>query len=127
MPFEDWPIISTYSRKQALADGVLIDITADAAQVGFKLPTAVSDALMHRYVMPPSGMLGEGQSLEGRLHDLLYLAFLTARQHQESGRVEFEVVFLMRPGQHEKIRVVLHVGPGDEGEPVLTIMLPGDE
>lgn len=126
MPFSDFTIVSTYSRKQALADGVLIDITPTAQTYGFKLPFAISDALYHGYAMPPEGLSGEGQSLEGRLHDLLTLANIAARKGLEQDRVYFEVLFLMRPGNTEKVRVVLHVGPGDQGEPVLTLCLPED-
>ena len=40
---------------------------------------------------------------------------------------ETDVLFLMAPGQWEKVRVIAVIGPGDSGEPVLTIMLPGDD
>lgn len=126
MPFSDSPIIFSYTRADALADGVLIDITPTAQTYGFKLPFAISDALYHGYVMPPDGLEGQGQSLEGRLHDLLTLAMVTARKGLEQDRIEFEVLFLMRPGELEKVLVVLHVGPGDAGEAVLTLCLPED-
>ena len=127
MPFSDFTIISTYTRADALADGVLIDITPTAQTYGFKLPFAISDALYHGYMMPPEGLLGQGQSLEGRMHDLLTLAMVAARGCRDGNRIELEALFLMRPGQLEKVRCVLHVGPGDEGEAVLTLMLPEDE
>ena len=38
MPDESWPIIFSYSRAQAIEDGVLIDVTAEAKAYGFKLP-----------------------------------------------------------------------------------------
>lgn len=125
MSDESWPIIFSYSRADALADGVLIDVTAEAKGYGFKLPFAIGDNLFS-YVTPPPGLEGEGQSLEGRLHDLMTLAALSARKGLQQDRVEFEVLFLMRPGKHEKVRCVLHVGPGDHGEPVLTLCLPED-
>lgn len=127
MPFSDFPVIYSYTRAQALADGVLVDISAAAREHGFKLHTAITDNLLHGYVVPPEGLEGEGQSVEGRLHDLLSLAMIAARRGMNHNRVEFEVLFLMRPGSLEKVRVVLHVGPGDQGEPVLTLMLPCDE
>lgn len=126
MPFSDFTLISTYSRAAALADGVLIDISVTAKSYGFKLPTAISDALYRGYVMPPEGLEAEGQSLEGRLHDLLTLAMVAARKSLGEDRVYFDIAFLMRPGKLEKVRVVLHVGPGDSGEAVLTLCLPED-
>ena len=62
--------MSSYSRKQALEDGVLIDVTQQAKASGFKLPTAIGDNLYHQYITPPDGLEGDGQSLEGRLHDV---------------------------------------------------------
>ena len=126
MSEESWPVIFSYTRKQAIEDGVLIDVTAESKQYGFKLPFAIGDNLFHRYVTPPLGLEGEGQSLQGRFHDLMSLAALSARKGQGGDRVEFEVLFLMKPGKHDQVRCVLHVGPGDQGEPVLTLCLPED-
>lgn len=127
MPDSSKPhIIFSYTRADALADGVLIDITPTAQTYGFKLPTAISDALYHGYVVPPEGLLGQGQSLEGRMHDLLTLAMIAARKGLEQDSVYLHVLFLMKPGKLEKVRVVLHVGPGDSAEPVLTLCLPED-
>ena len=36
----EWEVISTYTRKQALEDGSLIDVTDYALMCGFKIPTA---------------------------------------------------------------------------------------
>ena len=127
MPFADFTIISTYTRKQAIEDAVLIDITAAAHEHGFKLHTVVTDNLYHQYLSPPEDLHGEGQSLAGRLHDLLTIAMVAARGNKDSNRVKFEVLFLMRPGQLERVQVIAHVGPGDKGEAVLTLMLPGDD
>lgn len=65
-------IIYSYTRAQAIADGVLIDVTPQAQEAGFKIPVAVTAALFHEYIAPPKGTeKSEGQSIEGRLHDSL--------------------------------------------------------
>lgn len=124
---ENAPIISTYTRKQAIEDGVLIDVSAAASARGFKLHTVVTDSLYHQYVTPPEGLIGEGQTTDGRLHDLLMMAFFAAKRNPRSSRAEFTVLFLMCPGHREEVDVVLHVGPGDDREPVVTIMLPEED
>ena len=124
---DDWPIIFSYTRAQAIADGVLIDVTAQAAEVGFKVHTVVTDHLYNMYVVPPAGLEGEGQSVEGRLHDLLFRALIAASRHGGHDRVEFNVLFLMAPGRWDTAHVVAVIGPGDQGEPVMTIMLPEDD
>lgn len=124
---ESWNVVYSYSRAQAIADGVLVDVTEAAKSIGFKLHTVVTDHLFHGYVEPPAGLDGEGQSVTSRLHDLMLLALFAARKAMNTDRVTFKVDFLMAPGRKETIEVVAHIGPGDHGEPVLTIMLPEDD
>lgn len=121
-------IIFSYSRAQAIADGVLIDVTAQACETGFLLPVAISDHLYNGYIVPPAGLDGEGQSLEGRLHDLFMMIHYAVKDRWDGSRVYFEVLFQMGSGpRFEKVQCVAIVGPGDEGEAVMTICLPEDE
>ncbi len=39
---EDEEVIYSYTRSQALADGVLVDVTQAASEAGFRFPTAIS-------------------------------------------------------------------------------------
>lgn len=120
-------LIYAYTRSQAIADGVLVDVTEAAKVIGFKLHTVVTDHLFHGYVEVPEELEGEGQSVAGRLHDLMVLALFAARRAVNTDRVTFKVDFLMAPGRMETVEVVAHIGPGDHGEPVLTLMLPEDD
>lgn len=52
---ESWDVVYSYSRAQAIADGVLVDVTEQAKAVGFKLHTVVTDHLFHGCVEPPAG------------------------------------------------------------------------
>lgn len=124
---DDWPIIFNYTRAQAIADGVLIDVTTQAAQIGFKVHSVVTDHLYNEYVAPPAGLEGEGQSVEGRLHDLLFRALIAAARNGTGDRVEFDVLFLMAPGRWDTAHVVAAIGPGDQGEPVAMIMWPKED
>jgi len=123
----DWNVVYAYSREQAIADGVLVDVTEQAKAIGFRIPTVVTATLYQGYVEPPAGLAGEGQSVTGRLHDLLTLALFAAKRAVNSDRVYFKVSFLMYPGHSETVEVIAHIGPGDSAEPVLTIMLPEDD
>ena len=42
---EDWAVIHSYTRKQAIADGVLVDVTDQAKFSGFKIPVAVTQTV----------------------------------------------------------------------------------
>ncbi|MYL83448.1 hypothetical protein GTA51_09955 [Desulfovibrio aerotolerans] len=125
---KDWNVIYSYTRAQAIEDGVLIDITADAKATGFKVHTVVTDNLYHQYIEVPTGLdRSYGQSSAGRLHDLLTLAMFAARSSKGTDRVYFKVSFLMGPDKKETVDIIAHIGPGDNAEPVLTIMLPEDD
>lgn len=126
MSFDDFEIIHSYSRKQAIADGVLIDVTDRAREAGFKLPVCVSDHLYHGYVVPPDGMDGEGQSVKGRLHDLFTMTKAAMATRWEDNRVYYQALFRM-PRSLDLVKCLAVVGPGDDMEPVITLMLPEDE
>ncbi|MHC1790216.1 DUF6573 family protein [Solidesulfovibrio sp.] len=107
---KDWNVIYSYTRAQAIEDGVLIDITADAQAHGFKVHTVVTDNLYHQYVEVPNGLDGSfGQSSAGRLHDLLTLALFAARSSKGTDRVYFKVDFLMGPGRSETVDIIAHI------------------
>ena len=124
---EDWNVIYSYTRAQAIVDGVLVDVTEQAKQIGFKLHTVVTGTIFHGYVEPPAGLEPEGQSVAGRLHDILTLALFAARASKGTDRVYFKVDFLMAPGKSETVDIIAHIGPGDNFEPCLTIMMPEDD
>ncbi len=88
-------VVFAYTRRQAIADGVLIDVSDQAREAGFKLPVCVSDHLYHGYVVPPQGMGGEGQSVEGRLYDLFTMTKATMATRWEDNRVYYQVLFRM--------------------------------
>jgi len=124
----DFNVIYSYPRKQALKDGVLVDATEQASKTGFKVPVALSDHLYNGFVVPPEEVEGMGQSIEGRLHDVFMMILHTAQERFQDNRMYFEVLFLMGDGpKFEKVQCVAIVGPGDDGEAVMTICLPEDE
>lgn len=43
-------ILYSYSREQALVDGILIDILEEASKFGFKIPVAVTDSVWRSYL-----------------------------------------------------------------------------
>ena len=123
-PFEDAPVIFSYTRAQAIEDGVLVDLTEWARETGFRIPVACTAAVWHGYIVPPAGTKELGQSERGRVHDLLWMAYVAIRQSKGAQReqLRFKVTFLQAPHKHEEVRLKAHCGPGDQGEPVLTIM-----
>ena len=128
-PFADAPVIFAYTRAQAIADGVLVDLTPWAKETGFRIPVACTAAVWHDYIVPPDGTRELGQSERGRAHDVLWMLYNAIRHRNAAGddRLLFKVIFLQAPGRHETVELKALCGPGDQGEPVLTILLPDED
>jgi hypothetical protein len=57
----------TYTRAQAIGDGLLIDVTETAKEKGFKIPVAVTSNLMFSWIVPSAEARKYGQEQIGRL------------------------------------------------------------
>lgn len=125
-------VIHSYSREQAIEDGVLVDVTETAREAGFTWPVAMTRAAFEDCVAwgdADGDETGAVQDEAGRLWDVLWMARLAARRGGD--RTTYELLRVPRHrrtgGRALKARLVLHAGPGDLAEPVLTIMLPGED
>ena len=126
-------VISTYTRTQAIEDGVLIDPGSMAREAGFKWPVALTaDAWAECVVWADDDSRQQvHQDQSGRLWDVLYMASHAIRTSKDSGdRILFQLYRVPRDGQSmeaELITLRLIVGPGDSAEPVITILLPHED
>ncbi len=120
--------ISTYSRAQALDDGVLVDAGPMARECGFRWPTAISAVVWSDCVAwtdaDSSGQVHQDQS--GCLCDVLFMAHHAVRSSRSGGdRLTFQLYRVPRDGKSTEAAITtlkLIVGPGDQGEPVVTIL-----
>ena len=128
-PFASAPIIYSYSRVQAIEDGVLVDVTATAREAGIRFPTAVTTAVWQTLVTTPEAAKQRGESEEGRLWDLLWMLRVAIRQMTDakSDVVYFSVLATDQNGRKLEHRLYARCGPGDEGEPVITVMIVGED
>ncbi len=127
-PFDDADIIYRYTRAQALDDGVLVDLTRWAAETGFRIPVACTQAVWADCIEPPEGTLEAGQSQRGRAHDVLWMLYVAIKRSPPGeSDLRYEVIFLNEKLEHETVTLKAVCGPGDAGEPVMTIMLPHED
>ena len=128
--------ISVYTRQQAIDDGVLVDVTKWAKEAGFTLPAVVTQAVWEDCCNwtdeDDRNSRHTGQSTAGRAWDVLFLAGMAAREKRNQGKsqLHFYISRIPRPGTSDTNKIVtlkLHIGPGDDGEAVLTIMLPHED
>lgn len=111
-------VIYSYSRKQAIEDGVLVDVSEMAREVRVRYPTAITSGVVTLLTPPKSNIV---ESFSGRLWDVLWMFSLAARKSRSD-----TVLFKVKIGRKlETLKAVC--GPGDTEVPVITIMLPYED
>lgn len=124
-------VIFAYSRAEAIADGVLRDVSEAARREGFRVPVAVTAGAWAEAVAW-DGHNGGWQDEEGRLTDVLVMASAAIRANRggDRHRLSFTVARVPNtPGaeEPEDLELAVESGPGDNREHVLTIMLPSED
>ena len=125
------PVISSYTRAEAISDGVLIDVSEMAKEAGFKWPVAIT-ARLCGLIEPSEVEQAYGQDLQGRLWDTLFMLRM-AISRSNSKTIFYKVIFAdeMKNSKNRLKQVTRTLkavsGPGDSGEPVITIMLPEED
>jgi hypothetical protein len=125
--FSEAEVISVYTRAQAIADGVLIDTTETAKEAGFRVPVAITAAVWADCVAWDNRHEQATQDESGRLWDVLSMAAHAARLNQGSLAPFFVARIPSQGTRLESVQLVCHIGPGDDAEPVITIMQPGED
>lgn len=141
----DLETIYAYTRAQAIDDGVLVDITSLSKKFGCKYPVAVTTAVYERYLVGAIPGLDEGSLSDVKVAALMASMLRATREQPPTDTLTFGFIAAihdggnwltservvsnpMFPRSHFRLAaVVAHCGPGDDGKPVITIMLPGED
>ena len=125
MTTEDTLTIS-YSRRVAIADGVLIDVSETAKEAGFRVPVALTAAAWAGCVAVPPGVTGQDEA--GRLWDVLTMLRHAARGRAGAGSTLLFDVLVLNGGEFpQPVRLKAVCGPDDDLSPCVTVMLPGED
>ena len=121
-------VIYAYSRSQAVADGVQVDVTKTAQEAGIKFPMFLTRAVFDNYVAVPEGVTGQDEA--GRLWDLVWMArFAILRSHGHTDRLP--VALYVRNDNHRaklvKLIAVCSALDIDDPQPALTLMMPDED
>jgi hypothetical protein len=137
-PLEGAKVISSYTRDQAVEDGILVEVPEKLwREAGFRWPVAVTHHVYADVAEVPEHPNAAGQSVEGRLWDVLTMAgsVLRARKRQaciaglepDDRICQFEVLATDEDGAQALHRLwIVMSEEGAGGAPTLTIMFPED-
>lgn len=119
-------IIYSYTRFQALQDGVLVDLNQfiPVKESGYKYPIACT-AAVYEIIERAVANKQFHNSHSGVVWDILWMSRIGVLKKWESGQL-FQVI-INGAGRKTIYNFVIEVSGGDDGEPVLTIMLPGED
>src|ERR1700733_14795463 len=124
--------IYCYTRAQALEDGELVDVTEMAKKTGFIIPVAITRAVWNEYIEWTNEDTNKQtiQDHSGRLWDVLWMLHIACKRSKGESSLCYGLHVIPRDG-HSKSAVMIKlksvIGGGDNGEPVITIMLPNED
>ncbi|NLS90776.1 MAG: hypothetical protein GXX96_01145 [Planctomycetaceae bacterium] len=119
--------IYEYSRRQAIADGVLEDVSIFAREAGIIFPTAVTRRVWDELVVPDEESRQEGQCESGRAWDILWMLRMTVQAGEAGDEVRFPVTFVASGNRRSKVMLKSICRPDDDGGPCITIMFEDED
>src|SRR6185437_13166821 len=121
-------VIYAYTRKQALANGFQVDVTATAQEAGIRFPVFLTRAVFDAYVTVPPNVSGQDEA--GRLWDIVWMLQFAIRKAQ-SGQARLPFALYVRNDNRRPRLVKLIATCGaldmDDPQPAITVMLPDED
>ena len=122
-------MIYSYTRAQAVADGVQVEVTKTASEAGISFPVFLTRGVFDSFVTVPPSVSGQDEA--GRLWDIVWMlrfAILRARP----GVQRIPVVLYVRQSDTQRpqlIKLIATCGPldMDDPQPAITVMLPDED
>jgi hypothetical protein len=123
-----WHVVHRYSRAQALADQVLVDISDVARDAGIRYPIAVTATAWALAVDLTDAARAAGCDRVGRTWDVCWMlrwAMANAAPHVDD--LQFRVLVVRDQIEPTLVTLRAICGPGDDGEPVITVCIPEED
>lgn len=119
--------VSVYTREQAVADGLLVDLSAivpDVCRQHYHYPVACTAAVW-AIIDKAARNRPYGNSVAGIVHDILWMSRVWRREI--SPNTVITRVIITGAGKRRLHDFKLVAAPGDKLEPVITVMLPEED
>jgi hypothetical protein len=123
------PVIYSYTRSQAIADGLQVEVSKVAEEAGIRFPVFLTRAVFDSFVAVPAGVTGQDEA--GRLWDVVWMLRFAIRKAQ-TGQPRLPYALYVRNSDSHPARLVKLVatcGPLDidDPAPAITVMLPDED
>jgi len=127
--WKDAEVIHTYTRAQAIDDGVLVDVGEAARVAGVKFPVALTAGVWSLVENIPKKWQGI-QDVAGRLWNVVWM-LRCAIGRARGSEIRYKLILHHAPSEGapgwKYVTLKALCGPGDAGEPVITVMLPHED
>jgi hypothetical protein len=125
-PFGD--VIYAYTRAQAVADGLQVEVSKVAEEAGIRFPVFLTRTVYDAYVTVPPEVAGQDEA--GRLWDVVWLLRFAIRK-AHTGQTRLPFALYVRNDNHRPrlVKLVAMCGPLDidDPAPAITVMLPDED
>lgn len=122
------PVIYSYTRADAIADGQQVDVSTTAQEAGIRFPFYITRAVFDAYVTVPPDVSGQDEA--GRLWDLVWMTrFAIIRARPGVSRLPV-ALYVRNDNQRSRlVKLVAVCGPRDfdDPAPAITLMLPDED
>lgn len=123
------PVVYAYTRKQAVAAGVQVEVTKTAQEAGIKYPMFLTRTVWDAYVAVPPDVTGQDES--GRLWDVVWMTrFGIIRARQGVDRIPVALYVKQadnRPARLVKLIATCSALDIDDPQPAITVMMPDED
>jgi hypothetical protein len=120
-------IIYTYSRAQAVADGVQVEVSKVAAEAGIRFPVFLTRTVYDSFVTVPPGVTAQDEA--GRLWDIVWMLRFAVRKSQTGQhRLPFALYVRNDNRRPRLVKLIATCGPLDidDPQPAITVMMPDE-
>ncbi len=122
------PVIYSYTRSQAVADGVQVEVSKTAREAGISFPVFLTRGVFDSFVTVPPGVSCQDEA--GRLWDIVWmLRFAILRARPGVQRIPVALYVRNDNRRATLIKLVATCGPLDidDPQPAITVMLPDED
>ena len=121
-------IVYSYTRAQAIADGVQVEVTKTAQEAGIRFPVFITRTAFDVYVTVPPDVTGQDEA--GRLWDVVWmLRFAVLKSQPGQTRLPFALYVRNDNRRPRLIKLIATCGALDFDDPTpsITVAMPDDD